>query len=228
MYRLCVHNSDSVLCTHTTDGHYVCPGNYLAVPFYGERRTFRAVQVTSSTDQPAHGDLFSGSILDSSILQGMSGLSLNHTPSKHCVPDFSTPKTDSSTAEADLELNLPDGSPLEPEWDDPVYLSSVTKYHSLPENQSCESMSPGTVRSEVIVHKLTTKTKIQFVAAQREEQQQNKVQAVFQLLWQCAWLRTCFPGLSVLCGRAAEADSAAPGAGTLPTGGARLQRLRQN
>ena len=172
----------SVLCTHTTDGHYVCPGNYLAVPFYGERRAFRAVQVTSSSDQPAHGDLFSSSILNSSILQAMSELSLNHTPSKHYVPDFSTPKTDSSMAETDLEPNLPDGSPLEPEWD-PVYLSSVTKYHSLPENQSSGSRSPGTVQSEVIVHKLTIKTKIEFVDAQREEEQQNRVQAVFQLLW---------------------------------------------
>lgn len=171
IYHLCVHNSRSVLCTHMTDGHYVCLGNYLAVPFYGARRTFRAVQVTSSSDQPAHEDLFSGSILDSSILQGMSELSLNHTPSKHCVPDFSTPKTDSSMA--DLELNVPNGSPLEPEGD-PVYLSSVTKYHSLPENQSCESRSPGTMRSEVMVHKLTINTKIQFVDAQREEEQ-NKV-----------------------------------------------------
>ena len=209
-----------------TDGHYVCPGNYLAVPFYGARRTFRAVQVTSSSDQPAHGDLFCGSILDSSILQGMSELSLNHTPSKHCIPDFSTPKTDSSMT--DLELNLPDGSPLEPEWD-PVYLSSVTKYHSLPENQSCESRSPGTVRSEVMVHKLTINTKIQFVDAQREEQQQNKVQAISRLLWQCGQgPDVMFPGSSVLCGRATEADSAAPGTGALPTAGARLKRLRQN
>ena len=100
-------------CPSTTDGHYVCPGNYLAVPFYGERRTFKAVQVTSSSDQPAYEDLFSDSILDS-----MSELSLNHTPSKHCAPNFSTPKTDSSVvAEAGLEPNLPDGSLLELEWD---------------------------------------------------------------------------------------------------------------
>ena len=165
-------------CPSTTDGHYVCPGNYLAVPFYGERRTFKAVQVTSSSDQPAYEDLFSDSILDS-----MSELSLNHTPSKHCAPDFSTPKTDSSVAaEGDLEPNLPDGSLLELEWD-PVYLSSVTKYHSLPENQSSASRSPGTVRAEVIVHKLTTKTKIQFVDALREGEEQNKVQAIFRLLW---------------------------------------------
>lgn len=165
-------------CPSTTDGHYVCPGNYLAVPFYGERRTFKAVQVTSSSDQPAYEDLFSDSILDS-----MSELSLNHTPSKHCAPNFSTPKTDSSVAaEAGLEPNLPDGSLLELEWD-PVYLSSVTKYHSLPENQSSASRSPGTVRAEVIVHKLTTKTKIQFVDALREGEEQSKVQAIFRLLW---------------------------------------------
>ena len=165
-------------CPSTTDGHYVCPGNYLAVPFYGERRTFKAVQVTSSSDQPAYEDLFSDSILDS-----MSELSLNHTPSKHCAPNFSTPKTDSSVAaESGLEPNLPDGSLLELEWD-PVYLSSVTKYHSLPENQSSASRSPGTVRAEVIVHKLTTKTKIQFVDALREGEEQNKVQAIFRLLW---------------------------------------------
>ena len=187
MCRLCAHthilscaHTHILSCahTHTSDGHYVCPGNYLAVPFYGERRTFKAVQVTSSSDQPAHGDLFSDSILDS-----MSELSLNHTPSKHCAPDFSTPKTDSSVAtEADLEPNLPDGSLLELEWD-PVYLSSVTKYHSLPENQSSASGSPGTVRSEVIVHKLTTQTKIQFVDALKEEEKKSKVQAVFWMLW---------------------------------------------
>lgn len=184
---------NAVSTTHT-DGHFICSGNYLTVQFYGEQRTFKAIQTSCSSDQPAPTDIslqFSGSLLDSSILGGMSELSLNNTPFKHArrvAPDFSTPKDDGSIAIPGIDGGMELGtggvasSLLEPEQD-PVYLSSLTKYHSLTEDQSSSvvegPVSPVCAPSEVLVYRITSRTKIQFVDSQSEKGKKDKVYAAF-------------------------------------------------
>lgn len=224
---------NAVSTTHT-DGHFICSGNYLTVQFYGEQRTFKAVRTSCSSDQPAPTDIslqFSGSLLDSSILGGMSELSLNNTPFKHArrvAPDFSTPKDDGSIAVPVIDGGLEPGiggatsSLLEPEQD-PVYLSSLTKYHSLTEDQSSSvaerPVSPVCPPSEVLVYRITSRTKIQFVDSQSEKEKKDKVYAAFLSPWFILdpYL-FCFLGSLLQCGRTAGTDPVAPRTGSLPPG----------
>ena len=118
----------------------------------------------------------------------MSELSLDNTPFKHgsqVAPDFSTPKDDGSVAVPEIDDGLepdPGGGgtcpSVEPEQD-PVYLSSLTKYHSLTEDRGSSvaegPTSPVCAPSEVLVYRITNRTKIQFVDAQSEMEKRDKV-----------------------------------------------------